>query len=156
MTTKVGLSRLSRLAKLLRQDAANPEGVKFDLGTWGFENNPVSLYELKDEYNSYIPKVSCGTTACAIGLAVVSGIFAKDGLKNAALYTHKITPGYKNKRSFEAVQIFFGITNRQAANFFVASVNGEYQGAKAEIGVAKKIERFVREKRKAETARHAR
>ena len=64
--------RLLKLADLLEADAENKTGVQFDLKGWGHshdDDTPVA--------------VSCGTTACAMGLAVLSGAFADAGLCNA-------------------------------------------------------------------------
>jgi len=62
--------RLLKLADLLEADAKNKKGVKFDLGTWGNLNEGTPEEEV----------ISCGTTACAAGLAAMSGAFKKEGL----------------------------------------------------------------------------
>lgn len=60
-------ARLLKLAGLLEADAADPKGIKFDLRTWGRSADEA------------IP-VSCGTKACAMGLAALSGAFKGAGL----------------------------------------------------------------------------
>lgn len=60
--------RLLKLADLLEADAKNKKGIKFDFGDWGTVSN------LKEP-------LSCGTRACAMGLAGLSGAFRRAGLK---------------------------------------------------------------------------
>lgn len=59
--------RLLKLADLLEADAKNKKGIKFDLGTWGYVKDGTK-------------PVSCGTKACAMGLAALSGAFKRHGL----------------------------------------------------------------------------
>src|SRR6266403_4799676 len=79
---------LRRGAELLEADANNPEGIKFDLGTWaadarinlatGYRDpRDKQLYKYKD--NEVVP-VNCGTQACAFGLFALSGAFKEEGL----------------------------------------------------------------------------
>lgn len=58
---------LLRLVKLLERDANDAAGVQFDMNIWG---------KIKDQANP----ISCGTQACAMGLAALSGEFAEEGL----------------------------------------------------------------------------
>lgn len=59
--------RLLKLADLLDENAKNKKGIRYNHGRWGTianENEPVS----------------CGTQACALGLAAISGAFRRNGL----------------------------------------------------------------------------
>ena len=126
--------RLLKLAKLLRANAKNKTGVKFDIESWG----KVPPGEVK---------LDCGTTACAVGLAVISGVFKKQGLSYQNQYGIPV-PTYQGERGFFAVETFFNITEPQALYLFHKD---EYalslrQGAKAERAVATRIERFCSRK----------
>lgn len=62
------IERLKLLAQKLREDAANPNGIKFEIGVWYGDVDGAK-------------PVSCGTTACAMGLAALSPEFQAMGLK---------------------------------------------------------------------------
>lgn len=101
----MNVERLTHLRDLLRADAANPEGCRFDLGAWsGFDHNGDGSYNntdfpLKPEiaavssYNrtniaglapqdvlQVLPTMSCNTFVCALGLAALDPEFNKQGL----------------------------------------------------------------------------
>jgi hypothetical protein len=121
--------RLLKLAKLLDADAVNETGVKFDLGCWGV-------------------KVDCGTQACAVGLACLSGAFKKEGLRYKIDSWHggfgnNLIPRFKKLKDWEAVEKFFGISDQQAVNLFSASAYLTYKGAEAEQAVANRIRELV-------------
>src|SRR5580704_5650057 len=59
--------RLLKLADLLEADAKNKKGIQFDYHHWGSVGN-------REE------PLSCGTSACALGLAAISGAFTRAGL----------------------------------------------------------------------------
>ena len=138
MPNRTGKNRLLKLADLLEADAKNRKGVKFDLGLWGstedIENIPVS--------------VSCGTTACAVGLAVVSGAFKRSGLTNGASFQGKIVPKFEGELGFEAVEKFFNLSNRESDFLFTDEyyTDDQCKGAKGERAVAKRIRQFVADK----------
>ena len=69
--------RLKRLVALLERDASNPEGVQFDLGTWASPAGGGMTWDTAEQ-----PKVDCGTRACAMGLAAISGEFTAEGLSH--------------------------------------------------------------------------
>jgi hypothetical protein len=83
----MNIERLQRMADLLERDAANPKGVKFDLSTWAAPGGKVSWEKKPREV-----KVDCGTSACALGLAAISGEFKKEGL--AYEFTGDFTEGF--------------------------------------------------------------
>jgi len=128
--------RLLKLADLLEADAANRKGIKFDLGLWG------SIDRLDDEVS-----VSCGTTACAMGLAVVSGAFKRAGLINGAFTKDIIFPEMKGSGlgGIQAAAELFDIEVGEASYLFFDT---EYpyekrRGAAGERYVAKRIRKFV-------------
>lgn len=134
--------RLLKLADLLEADAKNERGVKFDLSTWGYvidadgTEKPTSI------------KVDCGTSACAIGLACISGAFKADGLTyrilpKARAGGNNIEPRCGKLRDFEAVTYFFDITTSEAFRLFLDSSYDEWRGSKGELKVAKRIRDFV-------------
>ena len=135
MPNRTGKNRLLKLAALLEADAKNKKGVKFDLGIWGRSDDP----ELTPV------SVSCGTTACAVGLAVVSGAFKRSGLYNTADLPGRISPSFDNRVGFDAVEAFFDLTGEEAGflfsdDFYPVSFR---TGAKGERFVAKRIRQFV-------------
>lgn len=127
--------RLLKLADLLEADAIKADGCKFDLGGWGYSDDeqPVSH--------------SCGTTACAVGLAVLSGAFEEDGLFNSAgEFAREVDPGFKDMIGWEATEEFFGLTGTQSSFLFLkGSYHGKTptQGADGERAVAQRIRDFV-------------
>lgn len=60
---------LTLLATKLRENAANPKGMQFDISAW-----------YKQGFNAENP-ISCGTTGCAMGLAALLPEFQALGLK---------------------------------------------------------------------------
>lgn len=152
--------RLLRLSDLLDRDAANEKGVKFDLGTWADKSDHSNWLE-----NSPVP-VDCGTTACAMGLAAISGEFAKEGLiahfepvapwnnvpygppLHYTLYPMIVTTDYRgiarNCSGFEAAEKLFNITEDDAHYLFDSdSYEGTPRGAEGERFVAQRIRDFT-------------
>lgn len=130
--------RLLKLADLLEADAKNKKGIKFDLCTFCTTKSP--------DY-----PVSCGTRACAIGLAALSGAFKRQGLEfefrneddEPELYF--IFEDMETWDGFVVAERFFDL-ERYEANFLFATHavtinNGA--GAGAERALAKKIRKFV-------------
>lgn len=134
--------RLLKLAALLEADAKNRKGLKFDLGTWGEsqKDTPVA--------------VACHTTACAMGLAALSGAFARQGL---TYKVSKVSEGdkflalrqYINIRhgdfvDDEAAASLFGIEMHEAVWLFLPEYyKGTTKGREGELKVAKRIRDFV-------------
>jgi hypothetical protein len=131
---------LLKLATLLREDARNKKGVRFDYGDWG---------TVRDVDNP----MSCGTEACAFGLAALSGAFKRNGLSWDADRNGTLAFRWKGRRMdpVDAAVKLFGLNYKQACYLFMPEnmlldMNGPNpnQGAEAERGVAKKIEKFVK------------
>lgn len=139
--------RLLKLADLLETDARNKKGIKFDLGAWAAPSDSgwTHIFYTKPDT---VP-VDCNTTACAVGLACVSGAFKRAGLT----YTYKrgwaggfiLVPKFKNSKEFAAVSKFFGISGDRAQFLFAPEEypQNKITGAKAERYVAKRIRDFV-------------
>jgi hypothetical protein len=137
--------RLIKLAELLEADAINPKGLKFDLSLWGSSNE----YDDDGLDDTYAPPVSisCGTHACAMGLAVLSGEFAEFGLINASHNKSSIVPEIAGTKAFgfQAAEVLFGIDEKQAYNFFCAEFYPDEitTGKEGELLVAARIREFV-------------
>lgn len=137
--------KLLKLAALLRADADKPDGIKFDLGFWGITYDPD---DDEVEANLDTSKVlTCHTTACAIGLAAISGAFNEDGLgffinKGDIEFT---LHGTKIDGIDAAIKVF-DLTYDQASYLFVDDAwLDQTQEASGERQVAERIKRFVKE-----------
>lgn len=124
--------RLLKLADLLEKDAKNKKGIKFDLDTFG---------KVEDSGK----RLSCETTACAIGLAALSGAFRRQGLSAQIDYDGLVTVIYDNLEDFEAAAALFELSAAASHWLFHPS---KYQG-RVQVGsvgervVAKRIRDFV-------------
>jgi hypothetical protein len=115
----VQLDRLSRMADMIEREMLRGH-YEFDLGEWG-----------------------CGTTACAIGLAVATREFEAEGFKSYS--PHCLARGaeagylpiYQDYDGWEAIQIFFGIDGKTSHYFF--SLTDYSIGSKRGPEVAKKV-----------------
>jgi hypothetical protein len=131
--------RLLKLAYLLEADAKKKKGIRFDLASWGYVSDDAM-------------PLSCGTTACAAGLAAVSGAFKRSGLSyrldGCAI---KITlngqcrdrGGWKG--SFLSAIKFFDLSKDEGQFLFVDRFYAGLPKSKAEgeIVVAQRIRDFV-------------
>lgn len=135
----INKERLLKLAALLRKNAANPKGVKFDLDAWAMYDDRKSQVLSKGP----IP-LNCNTTACAVGLAAISGLFKEEGLGYVA-GAGTIIPTYGRESAWEAVNSFFGLTENQAGYLFadVYYPHDHRRSARGEIAVANRIATFV-------------
>lgn len=136
--------RLLKLADLLEADAKKKKGVKFNLSLWG----KVDVID-PDQVPKTV-KVDCGTTACAIGLACISGAFKRAGLRAVTVSKNatggnNIKPAFGQYREWSAVQEFFGL-NFDALRFLFTNAWYDHEnmdGARGEKIVAKRIRDFV-------------
>lgn len=140
-STPIGRRRLLKLADLLEADASNERGVKFDLGTWARKLDRRS-------FPKHLKKLDCNTSACAVGLACLSGVFKEEGLHWVSLASedeNNIIPLFGIEEGFSAVQYFFGLTYRQSEWLFLDHEypTEERQGQRGERAVAKRIRDFV-------------
>lgn len=139
--------RLLKLAELLEADARNKSGLKFDMDMWG-------------ESQTKDMKVTCGTTACAMGLAALSGTFKRAGLQvRVQEYGHDanhifwLDIGFKGSFAspLESASQLFDLTYAEASWLFISDDypdNASMKGAAGERTVAKRIKRFVAGKEK--------
>ncbi len=127
---------LRRLSALLRKDAADPKGVQFDLGFWAAPS--VSELPSRCFATDDITKVKldCGTTACAMGLAALSGEFSEEGLTcmfqastadgmGYALFPQMLSTGAAN---FDAAAQLFELTFQAAQYLFDPEEYGHRSG----------------------------
>lgn len=130
-STVTGRRRLLKLADLLEQDAKNKKGIKFDLGLWGYVSDANS-------------PVSCGTSACAVGLAVASGAFKRAGLASLE-GGPRLTPKFRGLGGFAAVEAFFNLNMSESSFLFDdhSYRRAATKGASGERAVAKRIRDFV-------------
>lgn len=121
--------RLLKLADLLKADAKNKKGIKFDMKTFG---------DVGDATNP----LSCSTSACAMGLAAISGAFKREGLGARIQYKslYFIWNGKSTRDGFTVARELFDI-DRYAANTLFGISNEV--GASGERAVAKRIRDFV-------------
>lgn len=132
------VERLKRLSALLRRDAADPNGVKFDLEHWASPYGAAGHWTDPEGQ----PKVDCGTTACALGLAAISGEFKEDGLTWTIEYA--LEPAYEGVRGFAAGAALFDIEVYQAHYLFdPAQYYDVPRGAQGELLVAARIDDFI-------------
>ena len=146
----VHTDRLLRLADLLEDDALKPDGVRFDLGTWVTPSGS----------NHYLSKpasipVDCNTSACAIGLACISGEFAKYGLTyffrpmDAFSQSSGLLPALEQNgdvfTAFDAVEVLFNIGHNDALYLFDPDYYPleKRRGSVAELYVAERIREFL-------------
>lgn len=136
----MNVKRLKKLARLLFADAAKPKGVKFDLTAWAKKGGRIKAFK-----NEKRVPVSCGTNACAVGLACISGAFKKEGL-SFEIRNKILIPTFAASNNWEAVEIFFEITRDEARFLFESTAYRKSKGAEAEIMVANRILDFADEK----------
>lgn len=141
-STAVGRRRLLKLAGMLDEDAKKETGIKFDLGLWGCVLD-AGLEDVPEEIS-----VNCGTAACAVGLACISGKFKRAGLTYRAqskdsLGGNNFQPVFGLDEGFDAVKNFFAISYREAEHLFSYTAYPDTRGAAAERAVAKRIRSFV-------------
>ena len=123
--------RLLRLADLLEKDAENPEGVKFDMSEWG---------RVLDRTRP----LSCGTTACAMGLAALSGEFTADGLDyEIGIVALLFTYNSKCMGGLDAAAGLFEIPDVIADRLFLGQWSGPCNGADGERRMAEVIRQYV-------------
>lgn len=137
--------RLLKLAAMLQADAKNKKGIQFDIGTVGRPSALGTFFEARKPV-----VLDCGTTACAMGLAALSGEFKKAGL------TYKIDKGWLQQQIMlkwkgreldydKAAMNLFNITTDQANYLFSPWTYpwAKRTGAKGEREVVRRIKRVI-------------
>lgn len=142
--------RLTRMVDLLKRDAANPKGVKFDLGMWAAPaQRGATRWGGVSDSEPLTVAASCGTKACAFGLAAISGEFAKDGLTYTfgpvhADGTATLLPTFEGEECFDAAATFFDIKYHDASYLFDPECYDETpQKTEGELFVAQRISDFI-------------
>lgn len=142
--------RLLKLAELLEADAANPEGVKFDLTAWGYSTIAGGdRFDNKFRRDQKVIPVSCDTAACAWGLAAISGIFKEEGVSfEISASERALVPSFNNLYGFDAAKAFFELGEdtdglEQVSTLFDTPSYMFLKGAPAELEVAKRIRELV-------------
>ena len=141
-STPRGRKLMTRLADLLMKNSRNKKGLFFNYGDWG------SVEDGKK------PGMNCGTSACALGLAAISGKFPGLGYaidrssNNITLDTNLRKPG-EYLTNPEIGALYFDLTDEESCHIFGGGIETEDSiGAKAERAVAKAIRKFVKGKYK--------
>ncbi len=144
---RTGKRRILKLADILEADAKSKKGVKFNLGVVVHTDTPNDL--------GGEVRLDCGTQACAMGLAALSGEFERAGL-TYLVRGHAIEMIFKGQMmSFDfAAKALFGIKDHEVDFLFTPEgynekLGNDYRGAKAERVVAKRIRDFATGKVKA-------
>lgn len=141
VSKRTGNRRLLKLAAMLEADAKNKKGLQFDLGTVGRSSD-------YDENAKFEPGLNCGTTACAMGLASLSGAFKRSaGLYYTIRYNEDIynTINGRVVQFDRAAERIFGITNQEARHLFNPFDYpwNQRRGEVGEMAVAKRIRKLV-------------
>lgn len=130
--------RLNKLADLLDADAANKKGIRFNLG-------------LLANVSSVEAPISCGTQACALGLAALSGKFKKAGMRvdhfNAS-GGNTISIGHDNGSRVtwdwhHTAKAVFGLSYGQVDWLFTSGAYRGNQGASTERKVAERLRKVA-------------
>lgn len=157
---RTGKRRLLKLADMLEADAKNKKGVHFNLSTVVAKTDPENYSGFACHVpEDFSPEISCGTTACAMGLAAISGAFKRAGLSYKYDSSNQLIVTTWNGRFKEydaAAVVLFGITKDEANYLFTPSYYSEkvadswgdhpmskVRGAKGERRVANRIRKFV-------------
>lgn len=137
--------RLLKLADLLEADAANKEGVKFDLTAWAKKTDAEGNSRIYDFEQGEVVPVNCSTAACAWGLAAISGAFKRQGVSYQIWEDGRLVPTFDGKKEFHAAEAFFGIDIEGAGFLFDPDEypTSKTKGASGERYVAQRIRNFV-------------
>ena len=83
----------------------------------------------------------CGTTGCAIGLAMQQGLFEKEGLRNTVFGPALVGDGYFH--GFEAIQRLFGLDQVKVRYLFSHSGRVSVYGPRAALECANRIRELI-------------
>lgn len=127
--------RLLKLADLLESDSKNKKGMKFSIWAVGYAADYSSPFE---------PGLDCGTVACGMGLAAISGAFKRAGLGYRVEGGRIQTTWNNRKVNFErAAAALFDIHVNDADFLFTHNITIPSRGAAGERGLARQIRKFV-------------
>ena len=156
--TVVNYARLETLANFLESDEVVNRKGKFDLRYWMRSTNKDSVggYEVRalpeyyDKTDAGLMPKHCQTTGCALGWAATIEEFRKAGFTLDSYFPHsgggKVVPKYRGYKEYEAVALFFGLTESTAAYFFSAN---HYNGHELDNPkfVAARIREYIKEEK---------
>jgi hypothetical protein len=137
--------RLLKLADLLEADAKNKKGIKFDLDYIAVKADVHPTKEMTYKPGEVVA-LDCGTAACAIGLACISGAFKRSGLTYRVDEYWGVEPVYGEHDGWgNAERAFFGLSDGEVEFLFQtwSYPHGKTKGAEGERYVAKRIRNFV-------------
>src|SRR5437868_5895234 len=120
--------RLERMATLL-EGYRNVNAPRFDLQNWGGSRTQRRGFLLLRWHK----------TACAVGLACGSGVFAEDGLSYDEGEDGGLTPMFGGVEGWNAVKSFFDLNQAQAVGLFAEHSYAVTEGEAAAQSVAKRI-----------------
>ena len=139
--------RLLKLADLLEADAANDKGIKFDLRYVAIRSEWLDDHTAERDFApADVVPFDCGTAACAVGLAVVSGAFKEEGLTYRVSEYFGVVPVFGRHDGWGAAEeAFFELTEEQSDFLFQSTQypRGLSSGADGERYVAQRIRDFV-------------
>lgn len=149
VSKRTGNRRLLKLAAMLLADAKNKKGIQFDIQTVGRPSDGSIQDMTKFAKNKAVP-LDCGTTACAMGLAAISGKFNKAGLGYKIVKDDFVMPIHttwngRDRNYDQAAMQLFSITGREASYLFAPYTypHNLRIGAKGEREVVRRIKRVV-------------
>lgn len=123
--------RLKRLASLL--DGYRERNLpRFDLQSWGVSATQRTGF-------LWLRRHTCGTAACAVGLACGSGIFVGEGLAYSSDENGGLTPTFGKLEGWNAVKSFFDLDQDQAVRLFAEHSYAVTEGEAAAQAVAARI-----------------
>jgi hypothetical protein len=134
--------RLLKLADLVEQSVEKSHGRKgfqFDMNYWGYVDDGKK------------PEFSCGTSACMMGVAALSGQFARQGLRYRVEETwlaREIRLSMKSGTSggIEVGEELFDLTNEESQFLFYPEKWPEHAPRSGKRGAryaAKRVRKFV-------------
>lgn len=131
--------RLAFLADKLDENANNPKGMRFDLEAWLADDEGIP------HRTGGKPAIDCGTTGCAVGLAMLLPEFQAEGFHwNPAYF---IGPEFERHSSWSAVNAFFGLNEFQSGWLFTQDAYNTFElptkAAEGERAVAARIRDFI-------------
>lgn len=132
----INVERLERLAVILDGYQPGDNRLEFDLHQW---TEP----KMKRGGFLWLQQVECGTKACAVGLACLSGVFASEGFSAYRNYRRRLVPTFKDKENWAAVRMFFGLSKKQALRLFEDKSYPESKGPIAANAVACRIRSMI-------------
>lgn len=127
--------RLERLAVILDEYRDNG-APRFDLQSWGAtKTQRGGLLWLRQH--------TCGTAACAVGLACGSGIFKDEGLTYNSDEKGGLTPIFGELEGWSAAKSFFDLDQEQAVRLFAEHSYDVTEGEAAAKAVATRIREMI-------------